>query len=83
MMNCPQCGCHSKVYDSRFLAAKASVYRRRICQKCEHRWTTTETTDATARTAPEPTDIEACREIARLARIMLERATLADSTSGR
>lgn len=42
-MNCPHCGYEStKVMDSRLSDGGSSIRRRRLCEKCDHRFTTFE-----------------------------------------
>lgn len=42
-MNCPQCQSNdSKVIDSRTVHRDGSIRRRRVCQNCQHRFTTYE-----------------------------------------
>lgn len=39
-MNCPHCGCDTRVIDSR--PNEDSIYRRRECENCKHRFSTVE-----------------------------------------
>jgi transcriptional repressor NrdR len=42
-MRCPKCGCQEdKVIDSRASREGATIRRRRVCEKCGHRFTTYE-----------------------------------------
>lgn len=43
MKTCPACGSNSTVIDSRSVEGGARVRRRRTCDGCGRRWTTSET----------------------------------------
>lgn len=41
-MICPKCKGSSSIVDSRRIDEGRSVFRRRVCDACEHRWNTRE-----------------------------------------
>lgn len=61
-IHCPECGCtFSAVKDSRPTDTRAhglgTIRRRRVCEGCDHRFTTYEVTAATIDALLEPQDV--------------------------
>lgn len=50
-MNCPKCGGHTATYYTKYEATK--IIRHRVCDKCRHKFTTTETYTEEAEQKPK------------------------------